>query len=216
MRLEVSSSSAGGRFEVNHQVSTLGLGGFIDVETTGLNPFRDEVIELALVLFSFNRHTGVMTEIVDHYVGLREPGAPISFWATRVHGIHNRDVKGMSLDRARVLSMAQRAEFLVAHNANFDRGFVGRLFPEMASRPWLCSMSGIDWRGKGFASRGLQNLLRDHGISVTRAHRAADDVMAALELLSQPGPNGETYLRELLRSPSLTRMAPGDRLGEPG
>lgn len=180
--------------------SSLGIAGFVDVETTGLSSATEEIIEFALCLFEFSRETGVITRITEQYVGLREPVVPISPGAARVHGICTHDVRGKRLDYARIEAMLHKAEFLIAHNASFDRGFIVRLFDICTQKPWLCSMRGIRWREKGFVSMGLQNLLRDHGINVHRSHRAEDDVKAAIKLLSQINQNGKTYFQELVES----------------
>ena len=152
-----------------------GLAAFVDVETTGLSTRYDEVIELAVALFAFDRNTGEIIDIVDEYSGLRDPGRPIPAGATGVHGIRDCDVKGKRLDDGQVLRLINQAEFLVAHNESFDRPFVEGLYPEVVGKTWLCSMNGVPWRRKGFASRGLQSLLRDHGIKPERAHRGAPD-----------------------------------------
>ncbi|MCL6590966.1 MAG: hypothetical protein K6U80_13560 [Firmicutes bacterium] len=177
--------------------SAFGIGGYIDVETTGLSHQYDEVIELALFLFVFHRERGEIKCIIDEYIGLREPKRPISEGAFRVHGIRHSDVQGKELDLSRLNAMIQRVEFLIAHNANFDYGFVRRLLPVCDSKPWLCSMKGIKWREKGFASVSLPNLLSVHNIHVNQAHRAGNDVMAALTLLTQTY-QGKSYFSELI------------------
>ncbi|MBO8169451.1 MAG: DNA polymerase III subunit epsilon [Thermoanaerobacteraceae bacterium] len=176
------------------------LAGFIDVETTGLSKYRDEIVEFCMVLFSFRPDTGELLEIVEEYTGLREPGIPIHPAAARVHGLYMENVRGCKLDEARIEHLIQLADILIAHNASFDRSFVERMFPAAAAKPWYCSMRGIDWYAEGFSSRGLQNLLKAHGIEVGRAHRAEDDVKAAIKLLCQRGRNGETYLCKMLRN----------------
>ncbi|MDW7649732.1 MAG: exonuclease domain-containing protein [Bacillota bacterium] len=180
------------------EAGALGMACFVDVETTGLCSRKEEVVELAICLFTFRRESGEIVKVVDRYVGLREPCVPISPGAARVHGLRIKDLYGKRLDEARIEAMLHAAEFIVAHNAPFDKGFVTRLFPLTRQKNWLCSMSGINWKGKGFASRGLQNLLRDHGIAAGRAHRAEDDVLATLELLARCGTDGRTYFGELL------------------
>lgn len=170
----------------------------VDVETTGLSPAQDEIVELALVLFSFDPRTGSDIQILDEYSGLRDPGRPIPPGAMQAHGITDADVRGRQLDAARVRSILARSHCLIAHNASFDRGFVERLFPEAKRLPWLCSMDGIDWRGKGHSSKGLQQLLAAHRIAPGSAHRALDDARATLQLLATVQPNGKTYLAELL------------------
>ena len=180
------------------QASTVGMACFVDVETTGLCSRTEEVIELAICLFEYSKETGEIVRMVDRYVGLREPSVPISYGAARIHGLKLKDLCGKQLDCARIEAILHTAEFIVAHNASFDRGFVTRLFPISSRKHWLCSMSGINWKGKGFASRGLQNLLRDHGITAGQAHRAEDDVMATLRLLARRGSDGRWYFAELL------------------
>jgi DNA polymerase-3 subunit epsilon len=80
----------------------------------------------------------------------------------------------------------------------FTSGFITRLFPAAGSKQWYCSMAGIDWRGKGYPNRRLQDLLLLHGIMPARSHRASDDVRATLDLLSYRQTCGTTYLSELL------------------
>lgn len=182
------------------------IAGIVDVETTGFGA-KQEVVEFGLVLFSFDAATGRIGEVVDEYSGLREPGRSIHPAATGVHGLTMDMVRGKQLDHARVEAMLDRAELLIAHNAGFDRGFVEGLFKEVSSKPWCCSMWGIDWKGKGFASKGLQNLLQDHGIEVECAHRAGTDVKALLALLSCR----EGYLSELLNSARPERIQQAER-----
>ena len=170
----------------------------VDVETTGLNPARDEVVELAVVLFAFDWPSGRVVGIVDEYAGLREPAVPIPRQVVAIHGISMAMVKGRCLDDGRVRALFDRAECIIAHNARFDRGFVSRLYPPAAEKPWLCSLRQIDWRSYGFRSRSLESLLAAHGIRRSVAHRAAADCRATLALLTRPSPRGSTYLKELL------------------
>jgi len=176
----------------------LGIAGVIDVETTGLDPSHDEIVELAICLFEFVRASGEITGIVEEYVGLREPCTSITPGASRVHGLTFSDLKGRKLDDEKVESMIERAEFLISHNVSFDKNFVRKLFPVSENKTWLCSMKGIDWKNKGFASKGLQQLLYAHSINVKTAHRAKEDVLSAIELLSLNSLGGKTYLAELL------------------
>lgn len=181
------------------QKENLGKACFLDVETTGLSARTEEVVELSVCLFAFRRDSGEIIQVEDTYTGLREPGVAVSAGAAHVHGLRMEQLSGKRLDHGRVEKMIELADFIVAHNARFDRSFVTKLFPLSREKPWLCSMSGVDWYGKGFSSRGLQNLLQSHGICTKRAHRAEDDVRAALTLLGQRGRDGRIYFAELLR-----------------
>jgi DNA polymerase-3 subunit epsilon len=159
----------------------------------------DEVVEIGLVLFAFERQNGQILGIIEEYAGLREPVCAIHPGALCVHGLTMDYLRGMRIDSIRVEDILFRTELLIAHNAAFDMRFVVPLFPTAGMKPWYCSMSGIDWKAKGAPSKGLQNLLSWHGIEAERAHRAVEDARATLMLLSKQQGNGITYLYELVR-----------------
>lgn len=169
-----------------------------DVETTGLNNATDEVIELGLVLFEFDRFSGEIYSVVEEYTGLRDPGRPIPEGATQAHGLTWDDVRGKVLDDDVVRRIFGRSTMMIAHNARFDRAFVERLYPEARRLPWMCSMNDVSWRTKGFPSRGLQELLTRHSIVAEAAHRALDDARNTLRLLACKQNDGRTYLADLL------------------
>lgn len=180
--------------------STYRIAGLVDVETTGLDPRHDEIIELALILFAFRRDNFAVAGIVDEYLGRREPSRPISPGAAQVNKITMEELRGESLDEAKITEMIGRAEFLIAHNASFDKGFVCRLYQCAKEKPWFCSMKGINWYRTGCASRSLQSLLQKNGIRTARAHRADGDVLATLQLIAGKDAAGRYYLEELLNS----------------
>ena len=181
------------------------IGCCIDVETTGLSPQYDEVIEIALLLFVYSSKTDEISKIIDEYTGLREPKRPISRGAYRVHGLTKHKLKGKIIDNARVVGLLKQTDFFISHNAKFDRSFIIPLFPEVAGKPWYCSMNSINWCHKGFNSKGLQNLLAAHGIQVARSHRALDDARAVVALINKRNPKGKTYLSELLGNSCINR-----------
>lgn len=178
----------------------------VDVETTGLDPFRDEIVELGLLLFALNARTGEALLIIDRYDGLREPTRSISSGAMAVHGLGPADLRGKALDAARVRRLVEAADFLVAHNAPFDYGFLTRLYPEAGLKPWHCSMRQINWRRYGFQSRRLENLAAGHGLSAAGAHRAGPDCELVFHLLQQRAPDGFPYLREMRGHRPLFRV----------
>lgn len=174
----------------------------VDVETTGLDPDRDEVLELAITLFRYDRVNGQVVEIVSEYSGLREPSCRIPREASKMHGITRRMVRGLALDYHKIRAMLRQAEFVVAHNADFDRSFVGGLIPFSRKRIWLCSLYDIDWQTKGFESGSIESLAAAHAIKTPKAHRAGADVATLLALLSHK-PRRRPYLHELLRNTGM-------------
>ncbi len=174
-----------------------GIAGIIDVETTGLSYQNDEIIELGLLLFTYQRGNWEVDEVIGEYSGLREPSCPTSPAAFGVHGIAGKNFKGRELDYLKIQSWIDQCDFLVAHNANFDRHFLAKALPAMPRIHWFCSMRGINWYAKGFRSRALQALLLEHGVTGFDGHRALADVRAVLMLLTQKNSTGQTYLGEL-------------------
>ncbi len=177
-------------------LAKVGLAVALDVETTGFG-YQDKIVELALSLFAFGRETGQILGIVDEYSGLQDPKMPIPVGARRVHGISDGDVRNKALDRSRIATIMGQGEFIVAHNASFDRRFVAAEFSLAREMLWLCSCKDIAWKRRGFQSASLEYLLNCHQIRMERRHRALDDVHATLMLLSQPDGKA-TYFTELL------------------
>src|SRR5690625_6538969 len=70
---------------------------FLDVETTGLNSDKDEVIELALVPFRYCQQSGVIFEVQEPYSEPRDPGRHIPRAITEITAITNDMVRGTQL-----------------------------------------------------------------------------------------------------------------------
>lgn len=170
----------------------------VDVETTGLDPLKDEIVELALISFSFDARGVISSDSIEEYRGLREPSNPIPAAATRIHGLSIEDVTGCRLDTRKIESIVSGADYLIAHNAEFDRSFVDNLFPEFSTKAWLCTMRGINWRTHGVSSRRLVDLARHFGIPHRQAHRALHDARTTLRLLMLKAPNGSPFLTNLV------------------
>ena len=186
----------------------VGTAAVLDIETTGLSLFHDEVIELAMTLFGYDRVTGHLLEIVKEYSSLREPSCPIPRSASQVHGITRRAVRGLQFDYRRIRAMLRQADFVVAHYAAFDRGFMERLMPSFRGATWLCSRDDIDWWAKGFESRSLEDLAAAHEIENRNSHRASGDATTLLALLAHKPRRKAPYLYELLRNAGLIVKAP--------
>lgn len=176
---------------------------FVDVETTGLDPKRDEIIELALVPFLYGLD-GRIFEVREPFEALREPSAEISPAITSLTGITADMVAGKRIDLNAVSAMAAAADLVVAHNAAFDRKFLERLCGTFAEKPWACSMCEIDWKNEGHEGVKLAYLATGSGFYYDK-HRAANDCLAAIELLASPLPStGKPAMERLLDRARLT------------
>lgn len=174
------------------------IGCAIDVETTGLDHRRDAIIELALQRFWADER-GRIVVTGRPRTWLEDPGTPISREISELTGLVTANVAGRSIMDAEAASLIADADFVVAHNARFDRPFVEARLPFARGRPWICSMRDFDWRGHGFEGRSLPFLLTQMDLFY-KAHRASTDVTALLHLLDHPLDTGGTVLREMVKT----------------
>ena len=156
----------------------------VDVETTGLDPEQDKIIDLGFVRANFDPETGKLYDVIERYSGFEDPGIPIPDEVTRLTGITDADVAGARLDDERIKSALADSHFVIAHNAAFDRNMIERRFPEAASRWWGCSMSEGPWDALMTGSRKLEWLMYQLGEMFYEAHRAQADAEVTLHLLS--------------------------------
>lgn len=130
---------------------------------------------------------GVVIEILEPFERLREPLTPIPQAVTALTGITDDMVARQQIDPGEVSELAAWADLVVAHNAEFDRCFLERFCPSFNTKPWACSMGEIDWAAEDFESTKLACLAAGFGFFFDR-HRAANDCLAAVELLSRTLP----------------------------
>lgn len=171
---------------------------FADVETTGLDPDTDEIIELALVPF-FYTPDGRVVGVGEPFSALRQPARPIPVEVTRLTGIDDAAVAGRVINPAEVAAFVG-SSLVVAHNAAFDRRFLERFCASFSENPWACSMCEVRWGDEGFESSKLAYLAMSSGFFYD-GHRAVHDCHASIELLARPLPStGNSALSVLLAS----------------
>ncbi len=164
-------------------LAQLGLSRFVavDVETTGLTPSSDKIIEVGAVLFENGK-------VADNFHSFLDPGQPIPYFITSLTGITNQDIAG-----APVFAEIQDKllEFIgdspvVGQNTSFDLGFLiangGHDF-HFPGRTVLdtSELARIFWAELPRFS--LSSLCRSFGVTLTSAHRASDDAKATGEIL---------------------------------
>lgn len=172
---------------------------FVDVETTGLDAARHEIIELAMAEFFYD-DAGRVLGVGRTFEALRQPSEPIPAEITALTRIDDAMVEGCSIDPAEVAAFAAPAGLVVAHNAGFDRRFLERFCETFTTKPWACSMMEVPWAAEGHEGVKLAYLATAQGFFYDR-HRALNDCHAAIELLSRPlGRSGDIAFARLLAS----------------
>jgi DNA polymerase-3 subunit epsilon len=158
-----------------------GVGLVVDVETTGRDAAGDSIIQLAAVRFRYVRETGAVTTVDEPVTGFEDPGRPIPGVIQELTGITDETVRGQRLDDARFTALAEEADLVIAHNAAFDRPFLEARLPAFRNRPWACTWAEVPW---GPGSQTLEMLLMKHCDRFVSPHRADEDSLAVIELLT--------------------------------
>jgi DNA polymerase-3 subunit epsilon len=181
----------------------------VDVETTGLSPTRDRVLELAIV------RTDRDGNVVDEWVSRFNPEGPVG--ATHIHGIRDADVANAPLfrDAAPTISTLLSGLPIVAHNAKFDLAF---LRAEFAAAGWdlpdltsYCTMNGSHHFLPDLERRRLADCCWGARVQLNDAHSALGDARATAALLSEYLTMGRTRTphRELSSLSSAAGWPPG-------
>jgi len=182
-----------------------------DLETTGIQPKNDAVVEIGAVRFRGR-------EPAETFCTLINPGRPIPPDASAVNGISDE----MVADKPGIETvLSDLAEFcgelpLVAHNAPFDFKFLlAAVEKHRALAPKgvvldTCALSRIVF--PGMFNYKLGTLVRHFGFPNGTFHRAEEDsvycgrlfirIVEALEKAGQPA--GVPALLDLVRQPVLT------------
>lgn len=158
----------------------------VDLETTGFNPQKDRIVQMAAVLVNGRG------EVVDTFDTVVRPESPEQYehGAEHVHGISREMVEnGMPLRSAlsRIWSLTDGRVF-TAHNAKFDISFleaeserVGmkRQVDNYLDTLALARQADSDRQRK----HSLQALCEHYGVTVERAHEAMSDAKATATIL---------------------------------
>src|SRR5262245_24037366 len=101
----------------------------IDVETTGTDPAADAIIEIASVDLC---EDGTIT---NRQSTLVRPGIPVPPDASAVHHLLDEDLTAAP-PLMNAIHLFRGADAYVAHNADFERAFLGALLGEAT---WVCT-----------------------------------------------------------------------------
>jgi DNA polymerase-3 subunit epsilon len=149
----------------------------VDVETTGFDPLRDRIVEVAVVQADGGRIAGRWSSLV-------RPGIPIPPVAQATHGICDADVAEAPelWELLPTIEDLVAGRTIVAHHATFDRSFLWTL-----RRPWICTLELARRAYPSAPNHRLGTLVHHLGIgprlTSQRLHRAEADAEATAYLL---------------------------------
>ncbi len=169
-----------------------------DLETTGLSPKSDRVIEIGAVRLDPD------LRVADRFELLVDPAMPIPLSVQRLTGLGDRDVRGAATPQE---AMAQFAEFcagarLVAHGGIFDMAFCVALLPQaFANRAVFDTLDLARILLPVAPSHSLPLLSAQLDIDHDRPHRALSDAETTAQLF-----RALVDAAEQLPEPLLVRM----------
>jgi DNA polymerase-3 subunit epsilon len=154
----------------------------VDIETTGGWASSDRVTEIGAVKI---RNHQVMAE----WHSLLNPQRSIPAKIVQLTGITNEMVRDAPLFAEVADSFMKFMDdgIFVAHNVNFDYGFIAREYERLERRfrfPKLCTCAGMRRCFPGHRSYSLGNLCETYVIDLEDHHRALCDARAAAHLLN--------------------------------
>ena len=153
----------------------------VDVETTGGRGENHRVTEIGAVKVRDGK-------IVDRFQTLLNPQRSIPPTIIRLTGISPAMVESAPyfIDIADEFEAFLRDAIFVAHNVEFDYGFIAAEFARIGRRfryPKLCTCASMRRLYPGRRSYSLASLCRGFDIPLQQHHRALCDAEAAAELL---------------------------------
>lgn len=152
----------------------------IDLETTGLSPLVDRIIEIALYK--------VTPDKLEVFQTLVNPEIPIPPHTTAIHNITDEMVSNAPYldDVLDELKSFVGHHPIVAHNAKFDLGFIvmgmQKVKMDLAPNPVYCSCKLSRHTHKESTNHKLATLVKELNIPLENHHRALDDAFASLKV----------------------------------
>ncbi len=153
---------------------------FIDIETTGLDPQHDRIIEIAIVLYNGQ-------EVAEVFSSYLNPGRIIPARIGTLTGINPRELETAPAfyQIARRIVELTEGKTIAGHNIRFDYGFLKNEFKRLGydyQRRQLCTLRLARERLPGLPSYQLGAVCARLGISNESAHRALGDARASLAI----------------------------------
>lgn len=146
----------------------------LDIETTGLSPQEDHIIEFGAIKVKNGQEIDCFTTFIN-------PGCPIPRRITQITGITDADVAHAPDLAAAVTAISAFIGTLpvVAHNASFDLQFLCHAYQEVQMKPQFRYIDTLVLAKYAFPyapNHKLSTLIDYLGIDGVQVHRALSDV----------------------------------------
>ncbi len=185
----------------------------IDLETTGADPTRDRITEIAILLTEGD-------VLLERWSSLVNPGMPIPPRIEQLIGITDAMVADAPDFAALMPAIRRQLEgaIFVAHNVRFDYNFMRAAFEreeQSFHAPTLCSVKFSRALFPQFTRHGLDAIIERRGYRIDARHRALDDAQIVWQFMQDcqqeqsPERIAQAWQRALSTTPQ-PRMPIGD------
>jgi DNA polymerase III epsilon subunit family exonuclease len=167
---------------------------FFDLETTGLNPEIDEIIEIGAIKVENDK-------IKETFHSLVRPDKNIPQFITDLTGISEKEVE----KAPRAYDLKEKIENfidgypLIAHNAIFDKTFLEKLLGKDLQNEVFDTLELSRLFFPEFYSHSLQNLVKKLEIKSEGPHRALNDTLMLYSVFQKIEKEKGLFPQEILR-----------------
>jgi len=164
---------------------------FLDVETSGLDPKEDEIIELGILRVFRDGSGETCEETVSLLIRLSE-GRQLSETITKITGITQAMLDSDGVEKEAVCDILTAMfgvgkPLLVAYNAQFDLCFLYYFLCAFGKEVVLQNIKMIDaltvYKDRRDYPHRLENAVASYALETKNTHRAVDDAIATYSLL---------------------------------
>ncbi len=182
---------------------------FVDIETTGISPVHDRIIEIGVVLLEKAHGLSRWSSLID-------PDTYLPPQISSMTGIRSDDLASAPNFRQvadQIMDLLSDSLF-IAHNARFDYSFIRQEFGRLGIRfrlPQLCTVKLSRYLFPQYIGHNLDHLIGRFDLKVSHRHRALDDADAVRQFyqyLSENIDPGKLYsaIDHQLRHPSVPKV----------
>ena len=154
----------------------------LDTETTGLDESNDEVIEIGCILFDVSFKC-VLSQVSFLLPVNKNEAAHVNGISADVSNISQPWEDGLNF----FLKLVDSSDYIVAHNAEFDKKWFGKGRLPQLNKKWICSLEDINWSfKKSLKTRpSVTDLALSFSIPVWSLHRALSDCFYISEVFKK-------------------------------
>lgn len=174
----------------------------LDVETTGLDPLENRIIEIAVILYDL-----LLAAPITSFSAIVSKEENLAVHINGISAELAQEMTDIELSKKMISHLLDRSDAIVTHGVEFDKNFVLRdtnFNINLSDKPWVCSLEHIKWPRKT-DRRSLMAIAVGHDVAIVAAHRAMTDCDILARLFTRANDMG-INLVELMKNAMRPRV----------